>query len=109
MPNLSVIMPVYNGEAYLRQVIDRILKQSFLGFKFIIIDDTSTDRLEKVIHSYKDSQTSRLYKKEQRGYADEIRKKSHIGFVTRYKSIRQSTPDEWALRWDGMKIEHFFR
>ena len=43
MPDLSVIMPVYNGETYLRQVIDSILKQSFRDFEFIIIDNASTN------------------------------------------------------------------
>lgn len=64
MPNLSVIMPVYIGEAYLRQAIDSILKQSFQDFEFVFIDDASTDGSEKVVHSYKDSKTFRLYKKE---------------------------------------------
>ena len=42
MPDLSVIMPVYNGEAYLCQAIDsNTLKQTFRNFEFIIIDDAS--------------------------------------------------------------------
>mgnify|MGYP000196420182 FL=1 len=55
MPDLSVIMPVYNGEAYLCQAIDSILKQTFRNFEFIIIDDASTDGSEKIIHAYEDS------------------------------------------------------
>ena len=49
MPDLSVIMPVYNGEAYLCQAIDSILKQTFRNFEFIIIDDASTDGSEKIM------------------------------------------------------------
>lgn len=107
MPNQPIIMPVYNGEAYFHQIIDRILKQSFLGFKFIIIDDASTDSLEKVIHSYKDPQTFRLYKKSKGVILMRYARKAILGFITRYKSVKQSTPDEWALRWDGIKIDHF--
>ena len=55
MPDLSVIMPVYNGEAYLHQAIDSILKQTFRDFEFIIIDDASTDGSEKIVKSYEDS------------------------------------------------------
>lgn len=55
MPDLSVIMPVYNGEAYLHQAIDSILKQTFRDFEFIIIDDASTDGSEKIVNSYEDS------------------------------------------------------
>ena len=55
MPDLSVIMPVYNGEAYLCQAIDSILKQTFRNFEFIIFSDASTDGSEKIIHAYEDS------------------------------------------------------
>ena len=41
MPKISVIMPVYNGEVYLRSAIDSVLSQSFKDFEFIIIDDAS--------------------------------------------------------------------
>ncbi len=67
MPDLSVIMPVYNGEAYLCQAIDSILKQSFRDFEFIIIDDASTDGSEKVIHSYEDSRIKFIQNAENQG------------------------------------------
>lgn len=40
---ISVIVPVYNSEKYLRQCIDSILAQSFSNFELIIIDDGSLD------------------------------------------------------------------
>jgi glycosyltransferase involved in cell wall biosynthesis len=42
-PLFSVILPVYNGESFLRQAIDSILRQSLTDFEFLIIDDGSTD------------------------------------------------------------------
>ena len=54
IPAISVILPVYNGEAYLRQAIDSILSQSFADFEFIIVDDGSTDRSSEIIQSYSD-------------------------------------------------------
>ncbi len=42
-PRISVIMPAYNCERYIKAAIDSILGQSFRGFEFIIIDDGSTD------------------------------------------------------------------
>ncbi|WP_316771004.1 glycosyltransferase family 2 protein [Pedobacter frigiditerrae] len=54
MVTISVIMPVYNGEKFLRDAIDSILVQSFGDFEFIIINDGSTDDSEKIILSYKD-------------------------------------------------------
>ncbi len=53
-PKISVIMPVYNGEKYLREAIDSILKQTFTDFEFIILNDGSIDKTEEIILSYDD-------------------------------------------------------
>ncbi len=53
-PKVSVIMPVYNGEKYLREAIESILSQTFKNFEFIIINDGSTDKTEDIILSYRD-------------------------------------------------------
>lgn len=54
MPKVSVLMPVYNGEKYIREAIESILSQSFLDFELIVVDDGSTDNTEIIINSYKD-------------------------------------------------------
>lgn len=54
-PLVNVLMPVYNGEKYLREAIDSILSQSFTDFEFLIINDGSTDSTEEIIFSYDDS------------------------------------------------------
>lgn len=51
---VSVVMPVYNGETYLRECIDSVLAQTFTDFEFIIVDDGSTDNTENIIKSYTD-------------------------------------------------------
>lgn len=48
-PPLSVVMSVYNDEAFVGQAIDSILGQTFGDFEFLIIDDRSTDRSAEVI------------------------------------------------------------
>lgn len=53
-PLVSVIMPVYNGEKYVREAIDSVLAQTYTDFEFIIINDGSTDRTQDIIDSYKD-------------------------------------------------------
>jgi glycosyltransferase involved in cell wall biosynthesis len=50
---ISVIMPVYNAEKYLKEAILSILRQSFSNFEFIIIDDGSTDKSLEIIKRYK--------------------------------------------------------
>jgi glycosyltransferase involved in cell wall biosynthesis len=53
-PKITVLMPVYNNEKYLRPAIDSILNQTFADFEFLIINDGSTDQSEEIIKSYRD-------------------------------------------------------
>jgi glycosyltransferase involved in cell wall biosynthesis len=55
LPEVSVIMSVYNGQDYLRESIESILNQTFKNFEFIIIDDGSTDRSREIINSFSDN------------------------------------------------------
>lgn len=49
---ISVIIPVYNVEAYLRQCIDSVLAQTFRDFELLLIDDGSTDGSGAICDSY---------------------------------------------------------
>jgi glycosyltransferase involved in cell wall biosynthesis len=49
---ISVVMPVYNAEAYLKDSIESILCQTFTDFEFIIVYDRSTDNSYKIIEEY---------------------------------------------------------
>ena len=42
-PQISVIVPVYNAEKWLRRCVDSILAQTFTDFELLLIDDGSTD------------------------------------------------------------------
>ncbi len=53
-PTISVLMGVYNEEAYLEKAIDSILGQTFEDFEFLIVDDNSTDQSPTIVESYKD-------------------------------------------------------
>lgn len=52
---ISVILPAYNAELYLREAIDSVLTQTFTDFELIILNDGSTDQTENIILSYVDS------------------------------------------------------
>jgi len=54
-PKITVLMPVYNNEKYLRPAIESILSQTFADFEFLIINDGSTDQSEEIIKSYEDA------------------------------------------------------
>lgn len=49
---VSVIMPVFNGEAYLAEAIDSVLNQSLTDFEFLIHDDGSTDATPRILEDY---------------------------------------------------------
>jgi glycosyltransferase involved in cell wall biosynthesis len=53
-PLITVLMPVYNGEKYLREAVDSILDQTLTDFEFLIIDDGSKDQSVAIINSYND-------------------------------------------------------
>lgn len=74
MPKISVIMPVYNGEKYLREAIDSILNQTFSDFEFIIINDCSVDSTEDIIKSYDDSRIVYIKNEKNLGVAGTLNK-----------------------------------
>ncbi len=54
MPKVSVIVPVYNGEAYLREALDSLLAQTWSDFDVWIVDDGSTDGTPDILAAYTD-------------------------------------------------------
>jgi len=51
---LTVLMAVYNGSAYLRTAIESVLDQTYRQFRFLIVDDASTDDTRRIVRSYED-------------------------------------------------------
>lgn len=49
---VSIIIPVYNAEKYLRQCIDSLLKQTYSYFELICVDDGSTDSSFEMLKEY---------------------------------------------------------
>lgn len=52
MPRVSIGLPVYNGENFIRDAIDSILAQSYDDFELIISDNASTDRTREICEEY---------------------------------------------------------
>lgn len=51
-PLISIIIPVYNAESYIKKCIDSILSQKYNNFEIIIVDDGSTDSSLSIIKKY---------------------------------------------------------
>lgn len=73
-PKVTVLMPVYNGEKYLRDAIDSILCQNFTDFEFLIINDGSTDGSQKIIDSYLDKRIKVLNNEKNIGLVNTLNK-----------------------------------
>lgn len=74
MPKISVIMPAYNAEKYIREAMDSVLNQSFSDFELIILNDCSKDETEKVILSYEDKRIVYVKNEENLGVARTLNK-----------------------------------
>lgn len=96
MTKVSVLMSVYNGEPYLREAVESILKQTFRDFDFVIVDDGSTDNAWQILTAYA-AQDSRIVL---------IRNEENIGLdrslnkglmLTRGKYIARQDADDVSL------------
>ena len=75
MPQVSIAMPVYNGEKFIKSAIDSILNQTFDDFELLISDNASTDKTAEICMSYRDKRI--------KYYAN----KKNIGAVYNYNSL----------------------
>ena len=67
MPFLSVIIPLYNCQAYICDCIESVLSQSFTDYEIIIVNDGSTDRSRTFAQQYLYDSRIRLIDQENRG------------------------------------------
>ena len=66
IPQVSVGMPVYNGERFVSQAVESILSQTFRDFELIISDNASTDATERICREYAERDGRiRYYRNEQ--------------------------------------------
>src|SRR5882672_2791678 len=60
MSHLTIIMPVYNASAFIREAVESILHQTFQDFELWIVDDASSDNSLAIARSLQDLAGSRI-------------------------------------------------
>ena len=100
MPLISIVTPVHNDAAFVRQTIESVLTQTYTNWEMIVVDDCSTDGSADIIHSYNDARI-RYFRNEKnmgaaysRNLALREAKGDYIAFLD---------GDDW---WAPEKLEH---
>lgn len=90
---VTVLLPVYNGEKYIREAVDSILKQTYENFELIIIDDGSTDKTLSILKEYEKKDTRiRLVSRENKGLIATLNEGAELAL------------GEWIARMDADDI-----
>ena len=69
-PKVSIVIPVYNGEDYIREAINSALAQTYKNCEVIVVNDGSTDGTETIVKSYGDK--VRYFSKENGGVSSAL-------------------------------------
>jgi glycosyltransferase involved in cell wall biosynthesis len=83
---VSVIIPVYNGAAYLSDTIQSVLNQTHQNFELIIVDDASQDKTADIIGQFDDPRIRYIVHEENRGVD-----------IARLSALRNATGDIFAF------------
>jgi glycosyltransferase involved in cell wall biosynthesis len=93
-PDVTVLLPVHNGERFVRRALDSILGQSFQDFEVVVVDDGSTDATASVLHEYADPRMRIVVHDQQCGLTASL----NDGLaVARGALIARQDADDWSL------------
>ena len=109
---ISVLLSVHNGEKYLSKAITSVLKQNFVDFEFIIVDDASTDNSAQIITDFKiqDKRIKIITNKQNLGLTKSLNLGllSCVGkYIARIDADDLSEPDRLEKQFDFMEKKDF--
>lgn len=109
MPKISIIVPVYNVQTYLRQCLDSLLGQTFSDFELICINDGSTDSSLSILEEYANrDKRIRLITRDNEGYGKTMNqgiamaKAPYIGIVESDDFVK---PEMFEKLYEAMENE----
>lgn len=94
IPQVSIIMPVYNTAPFLREAMDSMLSQTLSDFELIVLNDCSPDNAEEVLNTYNDPRIVRYKGEKNVGLSNVL----NIGIeLARGKYIARMDSDDISL------------
>lgn len=107
-PLVSVLLPVHNASAYIRQAIDSILKQSFSDFELLIINDGSTDNSAEIISSFTDPRIVCITNEHNLGLIDSLNNGIQLAkgkYIARMDADDVALPGRFQLQVTKMETD----
>lgn len=102
-PRISVLLPAYNAERYLREAVESILAQTYTDFELLLLNDGSTDRTEQVALSLNDKRIRYIANEQNLGLANTLNKGMAMAqgeFIARMDADDISLPTRFAVQVD---------
>lgn len=97
-PKVSIGMPVYNGESFIREALDSLINQTFVDFELVISDNASTDGTEAFCLEYAEKDQRIRY----------VRQTENIGSLYNFKFVLDEAVGEyfmWAAHDDWRSVD----
>ncbi len=106
MFDITVLLPVYNGERYLQETIQSLLAQTYTNFELLIVDDGSTDSSLEIIESFADDRIKILKNKERlklSGALNRGMKEAKGKYIARMDADDIAFPDRLQRQFEYME------
>ena len=101
---ITVLMPVFNAEKFIKEAIDSVLTQTFTDFELLIINDGSTDSTVQIINSFSDSRIKLIHQKN--GGVSEALNTGLLAatgkYIARFDADDVCYPERLKLQYDFM-------
>ena len=99
-PKVSIIVPVYNAQEYLKRCVDSILSQDYRDFELLLMDDGSKDASGEICDAYAQQDGRvRVVHKENTGVSDTRRGERFFSFWTATTGSCRRRQGFWCVRW----------
>jgi len=108
-PRVSIGMPVWNGERFLREAVDSLLAQSFEDFELIICDNASTDGTEAICRTYVEQDERIRYHRNDRNIGLQANTAKVLDLATAPYFMWASHDDVWDASYVSKMVDQLER